>query len=151
MKTIAILGSKLQSELLIGHLKSHGIDAFMNGSREYAGIVTGTDVGRYEISTSDENADAALAYMSKLNQPGQTVSNSPLTPNALLKRAIMFAAMAVIILPIVFNVMSVWNMVRYAKTAGKSPTTVGWLFAILILNSISAVVGVMLFKMIINQ
>jgi hypothetical protein len=151
MKTIAILGSKIQAEMVIGVLAANGIEAFMNGSREYAGLVTGTDAGRYEISTSDENAEAALAHMAQLNSQKLSVVTdaAPVLPSVYLKRAFVFGAVAIMFLPIVFNAVSIFNLVKYVRIAQKTPATFAWVLIIVAMNLICAVIGVLVYKGII--
>lgn len=134
MKIVTVLGSKMQAEMIIGVLRANGIEAFLNGSREYASIVTGQDIGRYEISASDDDAQAAQILISRFNDLPAVREKTAPTAWSLLKRAMIFALLGAIVLPIVFNVLSLINLFKFLKIAKKSPSTFVGAGAVIILN-----------------
>lgn len=67
---LCVLTSHQEAQLLCGLLQSRGIEAHVRGAKEYAALVTGTDLGRYEIVVPDEKLEWAKDVLLEIGQLG---------------------------------------------------------------------------------
>lgn len=127
MKTLMISNSGMQATMTVDFLKSNGVDAFSRGSREYASIVTGGDLGRYEILVPEEQFPQAEKLLRQLqlqivehdHEQEEELQNSSLTPieeaNRFLKYSILFAMAGFAFFPFI-NVVSFYYLYKYLRT-----------------------------------
>ena len=126
MKTLTVSNSSMQATMTVDYLKSRGIDAFSRGSREYASIVTGSDMGRYEILVPEDQLEEAQKHLKQLQlqiveqeqqdeDPSEPQSIPDVAASA-LKRSIVFGTAGFIVIPI-FNLFSLYFLYVYLKNA----------------------------------
>lgn len=117
MRTLITLYSQLEAELLTQRLVADNIQAVVNGGREYASIVTGRDDGRFRIEVSEEDFDAALNHLEEIQkaQPEHLDLADFAVPTASqqLRKAIFFACAGGVVLPLVFNLLSLRIFMGY--------------------------------------
>lgn len=147
MKSVRRFLTYSEAEIALGLLKDHGIDATIVGAKEYSSFVTGQDFGNYELLVANENLENAQDLIRKIDiQPIHEPAAEEVTtnsPKSYLKRAVLFAVMAVFILPIAFNIVSLINLRHYLQNE-KSSSRFSWLLFILLLN-LASVFAIMAF------
>lgn len=127
MKTLTISNSGIQATMTVDYLKSRGIDAFSRGSRDYASIVTGGDMGRYEILVPEAQLEAAEKHLKQLqlqvidqqNNDGSDITPTfriPKKVSTALKRSIIFCVAGLVVLPL-FNLFSLYYLYIYLKNS----------------------------------
>jgi hypothetical protein len=82
MKKLVVLTSRIEAHLLVERLHAEQIQALCNGAREYAAIVTGQDVGRYEVQVPEGQYNEAVDLLRSFNvkpvsSPEGALMNSP--------------------------------------------------------------------------
>ena len=119
MKTLKVYRSKMEGEMATQFLNAQGIVAELRGAKEYVAHYTGADIGRYELLVP---ADLHTQAQTHLTSVEQTANSSPTTISAggFLRRAIFSAIVASIILPILFNAISLYNLGLYRNTESDS-------------------------------
>mgnify|MGYP003394953062 CR=1 FL=1 len=95
--------------MLCGLLQSNQIDAHIRGAREYAGLVTGTDLGRYEIMVPKEDFKHAEEIykttkkpMLDVVQPGDEIKTTR-SPQKNLLRSLVSAIVAAVVIYLLFG------------------------------------------------
>ncbi len=149
------VSSENESRMICDLLQNNNIDALSRGAKEYAGIVTGTDLGSYEILVPTEQLVEAKNILS-------TVQGSQITPQphlnlvregqsersyrSELKRSIVFAVMGIIILPVVFNFASILAFKKFLEKAPPKTNKFLWLMLCTLLNLCSVLTLYLVFK-----
>lgn len=137
--------SQLEAGLFVGHLKANGVRVVLSGNKEYASIITGQDNGRFEILVANEDYEHAKQISTKLNVQIADLSLVEQKPDAFsyYKKSIIFAFMSFIILPIIFNISSLYYLYKYIKFDKQKTTSSPFLILIsIILNIIFGMVGI---------
>lgn len=136
-----------EAEFAEGYLKQNGFETQIIGAKEYSGIVTGKDYGNYELMISEENFEVAsdLLRRIEIHEVSETDDNElqKTKPKSHLKRAVLFAVMAIFILPIFFNVVSLMNLRHYLQKE-KSSSRFAWLLFVLLLN-LGSIIAILIF------
>ena len=149
MKVVKIISSGLEAQMISNLLNSNDIEVFINGSKEYASIITGSDEGRFEIKVTEENFEKAVELLKAINTPaaknnesngeGDKSTSLPMSTSSMLKRAVLFAVMGSFYIPVIFNLSSLYYMSRYIKEEKSSPGKFIWIFVIIALNILSVI------------
>ncbi len=118
MKTYQVISSAFQAQMISQYLQSHGLHPHIQGGKEYASIVTGTDLGRYEIFLPEEEHTKADELLRALDDPASEKNHPPqrglgLGAGQALKRSIFFALISSILLPVVLNLSSLYYLKRW--------------------------------------
>lgn len=149
MKSLKRFLTLSEAEFAQGFLQKNFIQAQIVGAKEYSGIVTGKDFGNYELLIAEEDFQRAYDLIRRLeiNDVSDVTENELPTskPNSFLKRSVLFAVMAIFILPILFNIVSLINLRQYLQSE-KSNSKFAWLIVILFLNLCSMIAILVLFK-----
>lgn len=154
MKTVYIYRNEFDARLASGKLESEGIKTLVVGAREYHSVVAGGLEGRYEVQVADEDYDAAVTILAVTKYaaasdrtPGYVESDvlAP-SPSRALKRAVMFAVLGIVLLPVIFNYFSILHAARYARLETKAGRKTLWLSIIAALNLVMVYVVGMLVK-----
>lgn len=124
MVTVRIISSRMEADMAVGLLQANGIDAVVNGTKEYASVVTGHDLGRFEIMVTEECAQDANQILNTIDpMEGQRQPPPIRDARESLKRAIVFALMGAILIPVIFNYVSIVNLINYYEASPKTPKT----------------------------
>lgn len=119
MKLLTIMSSQMEARLFTDHLKAQGLKVVMSGNKEYASIITGQDQGRFEILVTEDDYDKALKVSHELNPHLTLAKNEGETKNnnffVYYKKSVIFALISIFILPIVFNISSLYYLYQFAK------------------------------------
>ena len=114
---MARFNSKTQIHLASQALLNAGIKSEIVGSREYSSIIIGSDDGRYDLMVDWSDETDARKIVSEIQTQSQDLSADLRTsPKTFLKKAIVFALLACVFMPIVFNYVSLKNLSEYLKS-----------------------------------
>ncbi len=122
-----------QTEALIAkeYLEVNGVHAELHGGKDYSTHIVGGTQGRYFLGVEEDlyfKADNLLKQ-SDLKIP-QQIEHPTLLPEVSLKKAVMFAIIAVVFLPIIGNWISIRETINYAKVERESKKKWLWIFLI---------------------
>lgn len=130
--------------MIVDYLKAQGIEALSRGAREYASIVMGGDMGRYEILVPEDQYELAKKYLAQLefevlksppDANDADTSPNPINKNsAALKKSVLLCAAGLVVLPL-FNVFSLYYLLVYARAAENSFSKFISLFLLLVFNA----------------
>ncbi len=132
MKIYQIISSGFQAHMISQFLQAHGLSPQIHGGKEYASIVTGMDQGRYEIHLPEDEhqqADKLLRDLNNSTPPGAPnkgplgeglkttdySANSSLSSSQALKRSVFFALISSLLLPVIFNISSLYYLTKWRK------------------------------------
>ena len=142
MVKVLTLSSKVEAHLAAQFLIENGIHCEIVGSKDYSSHILGGDIGRYDLMVAEEALSLTQELLSQ--REGNTAelvsqredksaelvdSESQLAPiktdglersTIHLKKAIIFAVCGVIFLPIIFNLYSIYNLLKYRRAELKS-------------------------------
>lgn len=146
MLKLVRLNSEREALMLTESLKSQGIESRFQGSKEYTSIVLGTDQGYYDVYVNPEKFIDAQKFMKSLLL--QSVPSESLKPTAkaYLKKAVVCAFLAIFLLPIVFNFVSLKNLNLYLKSEPSAANRTLWLILVLLLQIPSVMMLYMIFQ-----
>ncbi len=114
MKTIANYSSGLEAQFASNFLTSLGLNAQVRGAKDYTAFYLGGDKGNYDVLVQEAEAESAETYLRNLDMEKDS-SFTELSAKAYLKRSIMFSFFSIFILPIIFNVVAINNLIFYVK------------------------------------
>lgn len=148
MKLLTIMTSEMEARLFVNHLKAHDLKVVMSGNKEYASIITGQDNGRFEILVTEDDFEKAQQLSKDLNiQLAQfrTTLGEHEELSLYYKKSIIFALMSILVLPLVFNISSIYYLYKFAKHQKYSQARVIVLILIsLILNISFGLIGLLI-------
>ena len=129
----------MEAQMIADLLKSEGLTAHVNGSKEYASIVSGNDLGRYEIMVPEDEVTQGIRILSEIDSggripKGETLDKTPMGAKSLLKRAVVYAFMGAVVLPIVFNVVSAHYLYKYFKSENNTLLRTIWSGIVVFIN-----------------
>lgn len=140
MKKLITLYSRFEADILAQRLQAEGLGVVVNGAKEYASIVTGKDVGRFEIEILPEDFDRGLGILeqfrdqSKIEDPDSSIQESLESQKRLhLRRAMILAALGATVIPVLPSVFGVSSFLKYFRNE-KSQWRYFWLLVFLGLN-----------------
>ena len=120
-----------QTEGLIAKesLESQGMAAELRGVRDYSSVVVGGNQGRYSLWVEEARAEEARQFL--LRKTVRSVEeHSTETSDVALRKSVMFCFIALIILPIIGNIISIRQAMKYARLERSSNKKWLWLFLI---------------------
>lgn len=145
MKQIREFMDQTEGTMARDFLESQGIHGELRGSREYSSIVVGGTMGHYFLLVPEEQAAEAHLLLRKVEvKPASDHSKPTELPEVALKKAVMFAFMAIIIFPFIGNAISVSETMKYMRLERPSTKKWIWIFAISWLQIPGIVVGLKL-------
>src|SRR5687768_9864130 len=112
MKALSRFNNKMDAHMAAQFLISHGIAAEVRGSREYASHVLGGDAGLFELLVEEGREQEALGLLKELDVKS-AFDRTEGGAGRHLKRAVVFAVMAAVVLPVVFNYASLKNLMAF--------------------------------------
>ncbi len=129
-------------------LNDHGIRSEVVGSKDYTSHVTGSDAGSFDLLVEQEKIPEAeeIIRSHQIN----IVPDEPLAPSAqsYLKKAVIFAIVAVAMVPLLTNYISLKNLFHY-WTLEKNPTKKIFMsFVVLVLQVPGCISGYLIIKSI---
>ncbi len=111
--------TRLDAEMASQFLNAHGIPAEVRGTREYSSHLTGSDYGSFELLVEARDLELAKHRLQQ-NEEGADKQKLPTSARTYLRRAVMFAFMAMIIVPVIFNVASMQSLRNFRKEEAPS-------------------------------
>ena len=152
MKSIARFTSKTQGHLVTQALLNQDIKSELIGSKDYSSIIVGSEEGRYElfVDWADE-AEAKKILNSIQNEVLNSADEAKPSKKLALKKAIVFALLASVFLPVVFNYVSLKNLADYLKLESKASKRYLSLTLVLLLQIPSVIVVYMILKSIVTS
>lgn len=116
MKKVARFTSHTTAHLAKEALLNRGIKSEIVGSKEYASIIVGGDQGRYDLLVDWSDETETLRIIKEFEASDTAISDPlPVSAGSLLRKAIVMALLATVVIPIVFNYASLKNLVQYLK------------------------------------
>jgi hypothetical protein len=112
MKLLRKFTDETEARLAENLLRSHGVEAHVIGAKEYTSHVIGGTQGNYQLYTHPQDEPAAQAILANIQ--AVTLNSEPLLPNY-FRKAIIYAFAAMVIFPLLFNVVSLINARAYWK------------------------------------
>jgi hypothetical protein len=95
MRVIRIYPHEIEARLAEGHLQAHGIQTILRGAKDYASIVTGAGMGRFELLVSEEDFVEAQRLLLRVLPPESPAPTAAVPSN---KRLIFGFILLVIVL-----------------------------------------------------
>lgn len=114
MQKLKQFNSLTEVHLAKNYLQSNGVHSEVVGVKEYASHVLGGDEGRYDLLVEDEVLGKANDLLELLEKNAEPRSPESTAQNH-FKKAVFFAIGAVLILPLVFNYVSLKNLSLYRQ------------------------------------
>ncbi len=120
MKVLFIGPSKLQAQFLVNQLNVENIEAHIRGAREYASIVTGADLGRFEVLVAETDwliaSQVLKQFIAQSNEPLESSEDLELKdPSPYLRKAYFFCLLGTVMLPGIFHYFSMLNFIQFYK------------------------------------
>lgn len=117
MKKLITIDSKLEAKMICDFLASKQITTVVNGSRDYVSIVTGTDLGSFEIEVESNQLEEAQKLLNELEKKDKEVESAVIeeTPIRFFKKAIFLLILVSLILPVISNLLSINPFLKYLK------------------------------------
>jgi|GEM_PF-3532747 len=113
MKILTTVTNESEAQMIVASLKSAGIAAESQGAKDYASIIVGSDQGRYQIFVDENDFESAEKFLQSMQRSHLSIADEePATPNY-FKRAAIMATLAMVMLPIVFNIVSLMSARKY--------------------------------------
>lgn len=137
MKGLVKTNSKIEAQMICNYLQANHIEALLNGSRDYASIITGTDIGAYEVSVDDEHylqAHQLLAELNRSDAQKEPATVGEVNPRDYYKKALFLVIFASFILPVVSNILSLSPFMKFMKGEKESSSKNLSIFIYLLLN-----------------
>ncbi len=117
MVKVAVFNNETEAHLAKDFLRNRDIKAEIVGSKEYSAHILGGGAGHFELMVEPGNSIQARTLLSELNQP-ETTATTP-TPNY-FRRAVFYAFVAAIVLPLIFNYASLVQCQRFWNQSDKA-------------------------------
>lgn len=121
MKKISSFSHKINAEIAAQALKAQGIEAQIQGAREYSSHILGGDLGKFDLLVDAEKtvqAEDILRHM-QLEIVNTSESISTADHRVFFRKAVMFSLLAMIMLPIILNYSALLNLKLYLKSSDK--------------------------------
>ncbi len=116
MKKIARFSYKLNAEMALQALKAQGIEAQIQGSREYTSHILGGDLGAFDLLVVEADEIPAQEIVKPMQLEKSTLSEAiQPEPRVYFRKAVMSSMIASIMLPIIFNYSALVNLRLYLK------------------------------------
>ena len=126
-------------------LESQGFKCELQGVRDYSSVVVGGNQGRYSLWVEDSRADEAEQILRR-SSLRSVEEHATETAEVALKKAVMFCFIAIVMIPIIGNLVSIRQAWKYARLEKPSNKKWLWLMAISWLQIPGIVVGWIIIK-----
>lgn len=138
MKVAAEFSNETEAQLLKDILRVQNIEGHIQGAKEYASIVLGGNDGRYQLLVPDEDLERAQKIIHEAQNRPYAVTEGP-TENY-FRRAVFYAFAAALILPIVFNYVSLQKGAAFWRQS-KKDTSASLKLALILLLQVPTIVA----------
>jgi hypothetical protein len=115
MKKLVHFSSKLEAHIVTQALQAQGIKAELSGAKEYISIVMGSDLGSFDIFVDERYFDEAEVYIKSRQSEITSTPHRPPTSQSYFNKAIMYSALSVVFLPVIFNIVALINLRLFLK------------------------------------
>ncbi len=119
MKPFKILTESQEAQMTAGFLKANGIEAHVNGAKEYVSFIIGGGLGHFVIKIDEENFERAEQLLAE--RESSIVAEEPLAPDH-FRRAIFHAILS-IIFPILFHLAAIHSTYQFWQGSPKDVKT----------------------------
>ena len=123
MVKAAVFDNETEAFLAKNFLLNKDIKAEIVGSKEYTAHVLGGGAGHFELMVDPINLVLAQTLLAALNGPTDRETQPPIANH--FRRAIFYALVAAIILPLIFNYASLVQAARFWRTSDKGAVAMG--------------------------
>lgn len=103
MVRVGLYTNETEAHLARNYLAAHDIRAEIVGAKEYSAHILGGGAGRFELMVEPIHLLSARDLLAAVEQPN---TQEPSQPASHFRRAVFFAVLATIVLPLVFNFYS---------------------------------------------
>ncbi len=117
MVKAAVFDNETEAYLAKNFLLNKDIKAEIVGSKEYTAHVLGGGAGHFELMVDPVNLVLARGLLAALNGPVVVDTQPPVADH--FRRAIFYAFVAAILLPLIFNYASLVQAVRFWRASDK--------------------------------
>lgn len=132
-------------------LQSQGIPTELHGSRDYSTHIVGGTQGRYVLSVSEDRWDEAHGLLRESTiQIASETDHLRQLPEVALKKAVMFSIIAMVLLPILANWISIRETIKFAKLEKPSRRKWIWIFVISWMQVPGVLIGVTLIRTVLG-
>lgn len=129
------------------YLLSQGIEADLEGVREYSSIIVGGTQGRYFLNVKPVDYDRAVDLLRR-SQVAVVEKHEPQTETSSvsMRRSVSYAIMAVILLPWIGNYISIREALKYARLRPRDTSTSFFIILISIMQLPGLAMGLFLMQ-----
>lgn len=130
------------------YLENEGIRCQISGVREYTSVVMGGDFGQYQIEVSPEDFARASQLLTAKDLESQASLDTLTTksPQFYLRRAVMYAICALVVIPIIGNYISIRQLWFYVKMRPRQVSTPLIVAGVSLLQIPGLIVGIYILK-----
>lgn len=118
MKKLRTFAHHSEANLAKSLLASHGIDSKIVGAKEYVAHVMGGDLGRYDLFVPGDDFTHAATIINQV-LARDTLLARPSNETNHFRKAVMFAIGAPILIPGLFNAISLYHGYQYWEKSEK--------------------------------
>ncbi|MCB0341512.1 MAG: DUF2007 domain-containing protein [Pseudobdellovibrionaceae bacterium] len=157
MKPLKRFSSQTEAQLCLCFLSEQGIEATIVGSHEYASIVTGSDLGAFDLMVHEDELERAKSLLETLDNPLEPKNISLVTDDHedlgsakfYRNRSFIFALLGLGVIPIVANLVSLINLKKLMQSDPKNLTnSPAIILTIVALNVVGLFIGLYLILLV---
>jgi hypothetical protein len=130
LRVVKSFVSGTEAQISSGRLSADGILNQVQGSRAYTSLLLGGTDGRWQILVNDADFDRAHAILQAPVLVSVSADETAPNPKLILKKAIMLACFGIFLAPLIFQIFSIQQAVRYWKTENDFSTKIFWVFVL---------------------
>lgn len=138
--------TQTEAQLAQALLDSHGITATVVGAKDYSAHLLGGTGGIYHLAVDESHIEKTEEIFEALD--AETTTGESGAEGRHFRRAVFFACAAIIILPIAFNIASLYQGKKFWERSDRGTKAVGKMIVILLLQIPAAIVVVYSYRMI---
>lgn len=133
MIKVAVFNNETEAHLAKDFLRNRDIKAEIVGSKEYSAHILGGGAGHFELMVEPINSIQARTLLDELSHP--EVMTTTATPNH-FRRAVFYAFVAAIVLPVIFNYASLVQCRRFWDQSDKAGLAIARVALVLALQAL---------------
>jgi hypothetical protein len=137
MVKAASFKNETEAHLAKDFLINRDIKAEILGAKEYTAHILGGGAGNFDLMVDPINVQLAQSLLAELQSPA---TSEPREPDH-FRRAVFFAFVATIVLPIVFNYASIRNGILFWRKSKKDGLAIAKVVLIVVLQFMPIVVA----------
>lgn len=133
MQSIKTFSNSIEATLARDYLRSQGVDCEINGAKEYAAHVAGGSEGHYHLLVNSEQIklaqDLLAATTSEESASAGSISEKT-SQSGLFAKAVALSLVSFFLLPVIGNILSVYNgwlFFKQSKKSGRDFAKVGFI------------------------